>query len=175
MLLPFAEYFPLPSFDLLRRSFGRVREFTPGPVATPLETRAGSALVSICNEAMFGRVVRARMAPGESYLVNLTNDTWVPDMEFAEHQFNIATMRAVEQKRYLVRASTSGPSGIVDPYGRVLKRTDAFSDAVLTGAIRSRSDVTVYHRFGDLFAWICLAAVVAVAVIFRRRGARLVS
>jgi apolipoprotein N-acyltransferase len=175
VLLPFAEYFPLPNFDLLRRSFGRVREFTPGPVTTPLETRAGSALVSICNEAMFGRVVRARMAPGASYLVNLTNDTWVPDMEFAEHQFNIATMRAVEQKRYLVRASTSGPSGIVDPYGRVLKRTDAFSDAVLTGAIRSRSDVTVYNRFGDLFAWICLAGVVAVVVIFRRRKVSLVS
>lgn len=173
VLLPFAEYFPLPNLDLLRRAFGRVREFTPGVSVEPLHTRAGDALVSICNEAMFGRVVRARMTSGAGYLLNLTNDTWIPDDEFAEHQFNIAAMRAVEQKRYLVRASTSGPSGIVDPFGRVVERSATFSEAVVTGRIYARDDVTFYAGFGDLFAWLCVVtvvAVVALTVVGRRRS-----
>jgi len=166
-LLPFAEYFPFGSIDYLRRSFGRVGEFTAGRDPGPLPTRAGVAGVAICNEAMFASVVGERIRAGATYLVNLSNDTWIQDTEFAEQQFNLVSMRAVEQRRYLVRASTSGPSGIVDPFGRITARTRPFSADFVAGRVRAIEAKSFYGRHGDLFAGACLVAVLGFWLIRR--------
>ena len=68
------------------------------------------------------------------------------------------SVRAIEQRRYLVRASTSGPSGIVDPWGRVHGRTAPLSRATVSGWVQPRQERTVYARVGDLFAIACLGA-----------------
>lgn len=163
-LLPFAEYFPFGSINFLRRSFGRPREFTPGEESGPVTTRAGLAGVVICNEAMFPRVVRARVAAGAQYLINLSNDTWVQDPEFALHQFDIASLRAIEMRRYLVRASTSGPSGFVDAHGRIHQRTQAHAAEWTTGVLRASDYQSAYARYGDVFATLCLVVSVLVAI-----------
>ena len=155
-LLPFGEYFPLASLDFLRRRFARVREFAPGAPSPPLPTAIGAAGVTICNEAMFPEIAAERVRAGAAYLVDPANDTWLTP-KFSAQQFDIVTLRAVEQRRYLVRASTSGPSAIVDPFGRVLQRTAFFSETALTGNIRASTVVTPYCRFGDLFALACTA------------------
>ncbi len=164
-LLPFAEYFPLAGASLLKRSFGRVRQFTPGRPSGPLPTRAGAAGVVICNEAMFPRIVRRRVLEGAGFLVNLANDSWIPSREFAEHQFDTISMRAIEFRRYLVRASTSGPSAVVTPSGRVQARTEPLTRTYLRGRIRTLAGWTVYARFGDAFAWLCLVAAAAGALL----------
>jgi apolipoprotein N-acyltransferase len=64
-LLPFAEYFPL-SIDALARRFGRVRQFTAGGPAAPLDTDAGRAGVLICNEAFYGRLPRSVSSPARA-------------------------------------------------------------------------------------------------------------
>ena len=170
-LLPFAEYFPFGGVGLLRRQFARVREFVPGGRARVLPTVAGAAGVLICNEAMFGEMAGDRVRAGADYLVTLANDSWLGDRMYAEEAFDMARLRAVEQRRYLVRASTSGPSAIVDPSGRVVARTADDSRATLTGAIRPSKGLTLYARYGDAFGALC--AVVPLAVILVRRvGAR---
>jgi len=166
-LLPFAEYFPFGGVELLRRQFARVREFVPGGRARILPTVAGAAGVLICNEAMFGEMAADRVRAGADYLVTLANDSWLGDRMYAEEAFDMARLRAVEQRRYLVRASTSGPSAIVDPLGRVLARTADDSQATLTGAIRPSKGLTVYARYGDAFGLLC--AIVPLAVILVRR------
>ena len=168
-LLPFAEYFPLEGLDLLRRRFARVREFTPGAATPPLPTPAGTAGVMICNEAMFAQTSAARVRAGASYLVNLANDTWVGDPKFAAIVFDTVALRAVEQRRYLVRASTSGPSGIVDPLGRVTAVTQPDTRAVLTGMVVPAASRTVYSGVGDLFAALCTMTAM-VALLMRRHG-----
>jgi len=169
-LLPFAEYFPFSSMGLLRRDFGRVREFTPGNPTAPLPTVAGPAGVVICNEAMFPDIVRARVAGGASYLVVLSNDSWLGDAQFAAEAFDMARMRAIEQRRYLVRASTSGPSAIVDPGGRVQVALAPFTADFITGTIASRNAISFYGRHGDIFTLGCALAV-AVGLIMALRGA----
>lgn len=156
LLVPFAEHFPFGGIDFLRRRFARVREFAPGPASAALPTRAGPAGVLICNEAMLPEVARARVAAGAAWLVSPSNDSWVPSAEFAELQFDVVRMRAVEQRRFLVRASTSGPSAIVDPQGRVLARTNAFERAAIEGEIAPASGRSVYGRIGDVFGFGCL-------------------
>jgi apolipoprotein N-acyltransferase len=76
----------------------------------------------------------------------------------------MASLRAVEQGRYLARAANTGITGIVDPYGRVLARTGLFEAASLVGEVRFLTGQTLYARAGDLFAYACaLAALAALA------------
>lgn len=168
-LLPFAEYFPLPQLDVLQRNFGRVREFTPGGPAPPLPSVAGPAGVLICNEAMFPDVAARRVRAGAELLVNLANDSWISDAQYAELALDMSVFRAVEQRRYVIRSSTSGPSAIIDPQGRIRARTEAGSEATLRGVVERRRTLTPYARLGDLFVVLC--GVLAGVGVWRGRGA----
>jgi apolipoprotein N-acyltransferase len=158
-LVPFAEYFPFAGLESLQRRFARIRVFTPGDGAPLLRTAAGPAGVTICNEAMFPEIPAARVRAGATYLVDPANDTWLSPA-FSAQQFEIVSLRTVEQRRYLVRASTSGPSAIVDPYGRVVMRTEFFTKTAIAGEIRPSTVRTAYSRVGDLFGILCAAIAV---------------
>jgi apolipoprotein N-acyltransferase len=95
--------------------------------------------------------------------VNPSNDSWVPDAGFAWQQFDIAALRAIEQRRYLLRVSDSGPSGVVDPQGRVVAHTEALTRDVLHAAVAPTTTRTPYARVGDAFGVAC-AIVVALAL-----------
>jgi apolipoprotein N-acyltransferase len=169
-LLPFMEYFPL-GVDVVRRHFARVREFTPGAPTPPLPTRLGPAGILVCNEAMLPQLAGKRIAEGAAFLVNPSNDSWAANRGFAQHLFDIASMRAVEQRVYLVRISDSGVSALVDPYGRTVVRTQPLESGIafasLAPPVPRRS---VYGRVGDLFAGLCTAAVAFALLRARRRG-----
>ncbi|MEO6026879.1 MAG: apolipoprotein N-acyltransferase [Candidatus Binatia bacterium] len=171
-LVPFAEYFPLAGDGLLRRQFGKVREFVPGSVTAqaPVATPAGAAGVMICNEAMLADPARARVRAGATWLVTLTNDSWVGRRHYAEIALAMVRLRAVETRRWLVRASTSGPSAIIDPAGRIVDRLPFAEAGVVRGAIAARRDLTIYARIGDVFAWACalLTALMVARVVVDR-------
>lgn len=168
-LLPFAEYFPLPQLDFLRRDFGDVRELTASQHAALLPSPVGPAGVLICNEALFGADARDRVRAGATVLINLSNDSWMNDRKFSDIAFDMSALRAVEQRRFLVRASTSGPSAIVDPLGRVTARSALFSTGVVTGRIAPMTLRTVYADIGDIFAYACAGITVAAILLFTRR------
>jgi apolipoprotein N-acyltransferase len=163
-LLPFAEYFPLGSVGLLQRQFGRVREFTPGATSPPLPTVAGPVGVVVCNEALFAEPSRERVRDGAELLFALANDSWVGEVKYAEQATAMTVVRAIEQRRWLARASTAGPSALVAPTGRVVARSTNGTSAVVAGAVGRTTTMTLYGRVGDLFAIACgIAALVAVA------------
>jgi apolipoprotein N-acyltransferase len=173
-LVPFTEYPPLARFDFVRRRFEGVRFFSFGAPTAPLSTRAGPAGALLCNEGMLPELAARRVAEGAAFLVNPSNDTWIPSRRFADHLFDIVRLRAVEQRRWLVRASTSGPSAIVDPWGRVQARSAPFEPAVVTGWIVPRAGRSLYGRIGDAFGFACVAALGIAWAAARRapRGAR---
>ncbi len=156
VLLPFAEYYPLGSRVFMRRDFSVGTEMVPGEATRPLDTRAGRAGVLICNEVFFPSVTSRRVRGGAEYLVNPANDSWFGDLQYSLQAFDMARLRAVEQRRYLVRASTAGPSAIIDPLGRIQAKTLPFEKGWIQGRIAPRDDETPYGRVGDLFAWTCL-------------------
>lgn len=168
-LVPFGEYFPFGSVALLRRRFGPAREYSPGRGGAPLPTAAGPAGVLLCNEAMLPEVASERVAAGAAYLVNPSNDTWIPGDAFAALQFDIVALRAVEQRRNLVRASTSGPSALVDSVGRVHGRTKAFERTTTAGVLRPLQGRTIYGTLGDAFAVGCLVLAAGAWIATRTR------
>ncbi len=168
-LLPFAEYFPLGAVELLRRRFARVREFTPGGQAALLPTAAGQAGVLVCNESMFPRLATNRTREGAEYLAVLSNDTWIGHRQYSEMQLAVAAFRAVEQRRFVVRASTAGPSAVIDPLGRVTVSTEMFERETIVGRISASRELTLYARGGDWFAVLCVVLSLLAVVVGRRQ------
>jgi apolipoprotein N-acyltransferase len=167
-LVPFAEYFPLGD-GLLRRQFGKVREFTPGHLQAPMATPVGTAGVLICNEAMVGATARARVRDGAAWLVTLTNDSWVGRRHYADIALAMVRARAVETRRWLVRASTSGPSAIVDPAGRIVDRVPFGTAGTVRASIEPRTDHAPYATVGDVFAWGCVLLTIGIQVVIHRK------
>jgi apolipoprotein N-acyltransferase len=81
----------------------------------------------------------------------------------------MARFRAVENGRYLVRAANTGITAVVDPRGRVLERTSLFVPAVVVRDVPFVAEQTFYSRRGDVFAWACLGAAVALSGVALRR------
>jgi apolipoprotein N-acyltransferase len=169
-LLPFAEYFPLRFIGLLRRNFERVRYFTPGDGRTLLQTRAGPAAVVICFEAIFPEIVREQTRGGARILFNLSNDVWLGRGVGQAQHLAMVVLRAVENRLWVVRATTTGMSAIIDPVGRIRTHSALNKEAVLNGTIAPLQVDTFYKRFGDVFAYACVAVAcgLLVAALVRR-------
>ncbi|MBZ5554831.1 MAG: apolipoprotein N-acyltransferase [Acidobacteriia bacterium] len=156
-LVPFGEYVPLRRYlSFAGKLTQEVSDFSAGDRFTlsPLhENRAG---IFICYEAIFPDLVRRFTAAGAEVLINITNDGWYGDSSAPYQHFEMSRVRAIENRRYLVRAANTGISAIVDPYGRIITRTKLNTQVVLHGEIEYRTDRTFYVRFGDVFAWLCV-------------------
>jgi apolipoprotein N-acyltransferase len=164
-LVPFSEYIPALSSDWMQRQIDGARTFEAGaPNPLPLETEIGRVGVLICNEAMLPEIAAARVRNGAEILVSPSNDSWIRGRAFGEHMLAVVGLRSIEQRRYLIRASTAGPSAVVDPWGRVTARTESSTEATLRGGVMPQTSLTVYGRFGDAFAMCCLLVVGGVLV-----------
>jgi apolipoprotein N-acyltransferase len=161
VLFPFAEYYPLRLDAFVGRSFDGAYQFTPGAPSPPLPTAAGPAAVVTCNEALFPRIVNGRIAEGGQIILNLANDGWLGVYRYSDRVVDMVALRAVEHRRYAVRASSSGGSAVIAPSGRVIARSKPFAAEVLRASIGPRADATPYGRVGDVFAGLCVLAFVA--------------
>jgi apolipoprotein N-acyltransferase len=177
-LVPFGEYMPrLPlvgSVGPFERLVESVSDFSPGDEPAVGDVMGARVGAFICYEAIFPSLVRRFTANGAQVLVNVTNDGWYGTSSAPYQHFAMARFRAVENRRFLIRAANTGISAIVDPFGRVVARTELFETRHLAGEISAISDETFYSRHGDVFAWtvVGLAAVLAGAAERRLRSAR---
>jgi apolipoprotein N-acyltransferase len=86
----------------------------------------------------------------------------------------MAVFRAVENRRYLVRAANTGISAIVTPDGEIVNASPLFSPAVGAGVVEPVAEVSVYTRYGDVFAWGAVAVSISaglVSIVARRHRA----
>ena len=174
-LVPFGEYVPLRGllFFVDRMVRGAIADFAPGARLDPLPTPLGPAATFICYEAILPEVVRSIARRGAVFLVNLTNDGWYGRSAAPSQHLAMAVARAVENRRFMVRAANTGVSAVIDPYGRVLARTRLEEQAVLIAAVAPRRDATFYARHGDWLAWCCAiltALHAALRAAFARQG-----
>ncbi len=156
-LLPFAEFLPWP-FQVFSR-WWPVPSVVAGDQSAPLLLPNTRFAVAICYEALFPGVFRQALNEGAEFLVILTNDVWLGDTNGPWQPLQSAVLRAVESRRWLVRAANSGVSAVIAPSGRIMAQTELFTAATLHKQITLRQDLTFYTRWGDWFVFICLAGV----------------
>ena len=168
-LVPFGEYVP---FSRLLYFVGPIVEavsaFTPGTDAVLLPVRGHVASTAICYEVIYSSLMRSFVTGGSELLTTITNDAWYGWSSAAFQHWQQASLRSIEQGRYLARAANTGISGFVDPYGRVLQSSNMFQSAVMVEDLRFIKERTIYSRIGDLVGWLSVAFTLATLVATRR-------
>ena len=165
-LVPFGENFEfLPRWvrSLLRSMDLPYSSFSPGAEDQPLPTAAGYSVgVSICYEDAFGSEI-LRTLPQAAFLVNVSNDGWFGRSIALPQHLEIARMRALETGRYLLRATNTGITAIVDGGGRVLARAPVGEASVLEGDLQPMRGATPVSRWDD-------AGVLLLGLLFAAAG-----
>jgi apolipoprotein N-acyltransferase len=185
--VPFAESVPFFEYPAVREFFRKVvglwNIWTMGnrytiyrvPLAMGGELAFGTP---ICFEDAFASHCRGYLLRGADLLLNITNDSWSKTWSAEIQHFQVARFRAVENRRVLVRSTNGGVSGVIGPKGEVSGRMPFFESTWRTVEVpiyRERG-FTMYTRYGDWFAWLLLAVLLATlvgsAILTKKRAAQ---
>ncbi len=174
-LVPFGEYEPFPLIHRVVRSLSsEVGGFHPGSTVAVGRLPSGYRFgVFICYESIFPGEIRRFAANGAQLLINISNDGWFGRSAAPEQHLRMARVRAVENRRWLLRVTNNGFSASVDPYGRIVARIPADIRQAADLPYDFRTETTLYTRFGDWFVWLCVfisAILLVVGVPSRRRS-----
>ena len=163
-LTPWAEGppWPLASLGVWKPPPGA---YSPGAPLDLPELRGHPFGVSICSEAIDARPIREQVARGATFLVNVANDGWFDGRPAVRQHAVAAALRAVENRRELVRVTATGVSQIVGPDGVVRAEIASGVADAIADRVGLHDTITLYTRVGDAFAWLCVAAVIAAAVL----------
>ncbi len=155
-LVPFGEYIPFkklfPFIETITRDVG---EFSPGRDYRILKIGNHPSNAVICFEAVFPALVRRFVFMGSRLTVNLTNDGWYGRSAAPYQHLAIARLRAVENRRYLLRAANSGISAVIEPSGNIQASTGLFQEQICMGRFAFLSGKTLYTRYGDVLVFLC--------------------
>lgn len=174
VLVPFGEYVPFQRLiPFVRKLVVGIGDFQAGSDAVVLPVGASARVgVLICYEGIFPELSREFVRRGADILVNITNDAWFGRTSAPAQHLSMLTFRAIENRVSIVRAANTGFSGFIGRDGRILERTELFTEAVRTASINWTRWKTLYTEWGDLFAQVCFGLTVLLlgyAAVFRRR------
>ncbi len=157
-LVPFGEYIPwrrwLTFVNTITAEIGdfqRGREYSVGHLP------GGSFSVFICYEAVLPDQIRQFARHGARLFINLSNDGWFGHTAALEQHLAQARVRAVENRRWILRATNTGLTASIGPYGRIVAMLEPDRRAALIAPYAFREDVTFYTRWGDWLAWLAIA------------------
>jgi apolipoprotein N-acyltransferase len=172
ILLPFGEYLPLESLvDWPTWFIPRLYYVMPGDGPKIFQMSQGHRFgVIICWENLFSGYVRQVVHNGARWVIHISNDHWFGPTA-APRQHNAATvLRAVENRTPVLVASNTGPSEIIDAYGRIMARqAGLFTEGFVVAEIGLNRQRTFYTRYGDLFAFGAIIVVVFSVLLKKKR------
>lgn len=175
-LVPFGEYMPMR--DILTVVLPFMTELNmleddlaAGKHSEVLETKHGSIGRLICFDSIYPDLARKSVADGAEYILLSTNDSWYRDSASAYQHNSHAVLRAVENRRYVVRAASTGISAIISSDGEITDMLDPLTKGYITASIHRNTQRTLYSYVGDIIVLPCLIFIAFLTVkdIFVRR------
>jgi apolipoprotein N-acyltransferase len=155
-LVPWGEYIPYKTFFSFAKNLTQAAgDMTHGWRRVVFSSGGHSFGVFICYEEIFGDEIRLFAKRGAQVLVNISNDGWYGDTCAPWQTLNMSRMRAVENRRWLLRDTNTGITTIIDPYGRLTASVQRHALTSLAARYGYRSDLTFYTVHGDIFAGMC--------------------
>jgi apolipoprotein N-acyltransferase len=158
-LMPFSEENPLREVVAIGAD-----RYTRGNQARPLRSTSAAIGVLLCSEVIHPGHVRELVRAGAQLLANPSNDDWLGNGGAGRQLLDAVSMRAIENRRWIVRSSVNGYTGVVDPYGRVRGLVPHAEPAVLLAQVSASDVTTPYQRFGDVAPQLAVAALVLFSV-----------
>ncbi len=147
ILLPFGETGNI--YPLMGGYYRAPSDFAAGYGRKTRRVAGEHAGFAICFEAVYPGHFRRAVAEGAVFLINISNDAWFGRGAMPQLHLDIARLRAVENRRCLLRASNSGVSAIIDATGKILHRTELFERAGTGGSFHLLDEKTIYTGAGD--------------------------
>ena len=173
-LVPFGEFMPFKNWlgPLVEMFEVPMSDFSRGDHPRPLlAVGPRQAGVSICYEDAFPAEV-AQALPEAEYLINVSNDAWFGDSLAPHQHLEIARMRALETGRFLVRATNTGISAIIDDRGRLAASLPSFVRGGVGAEVQPRQGSTPFVRVGNWLAIGLALAFVGAGWRLSRRSSR---
>ena len=168
-LVPFGEYIPFKEWlYFVSPLVQRFTDFDAGTGTVLLPVGGHAISTAICYEVVYPSLIREAVVSGSELLTTITNDGWYGQSSAPYQHFAMASMRAIEQGRYLARAANTGVSGVVDPYGRVVRRSAIFEQFGLVEEVRLLTSRTIYSVIGDAVAYVSIALTLFALVLWRK-------
>jgi apolipoprotein N-acyltransferase len=156
-LVPFGEYVPFGRYlPFIEKLVAGVGDFTAGTAGQVIPMDGTQLGVQICYEIIFPDICRRMVKNGADLIINITNDAWYGRTSAPYQHFSMTVLRAVENRRSLVRSANTGISGFIDPSGRIRETTGLFVEAAPVYRVPVFTGRTLYNRTGDLFAKCCV-------------------
>jgi apolipoprotein N-acyltransferase len=175
-LVPWGEYIPFKEFFSFAKNLTQqAGDMTHGWRRIVFSSGGHTFGVFICYEEIFGDEIRLFARHGAEVLINISNDGWYGDTCAPWQTLSMSRMRAVENRRWLLRDTNTGLTTIIDPYGRLTASVQRHALTSLAARYGYRSDLTFYTLHGDVFAYLCgiitvgMLAFLAVRVRLKRR------
>ncbi len=151
-LVPFGEYLPLKPLLGVILDFLKIpmSDFSPGERKAPLLLAKNIPIgISICYEDTFGEEV-IRALPEAKVLVNVSNDAWFGDSLAPHQHLQMARMRALESGRYMLRATNTGISAVINEKGKIVARSPQFEAVALSANISLFEGSTPFVIWGNI-------------------------
>ncbi|HMI52329.1 MAG TPA: apolipoprotein N-acyltransferase [Candidatus Saccharimonadales bacterium] len=169
-LVPFGEYEPFPLIHRVVSSVSsEVGGFRKGTQHNVGQLGDQKFAAFICYEAIFPGEVREFAKSGANLFINISNDGWFGKSAAAEQHIRMARVRAVENRRWILRSTNSGITASIDPYGRIHSPVGRDVRAAVDLPYDFRTDTTIYTRFGDWAAWLSvLISAILLLTTFRK-------
>lgn len=178
VLLPFGEYMPFSRYsEWLRGLNGPFVELTPGTipqVLTYTTSQGVTVKVSplVCYEDILPSLGKTATQLGAELLVNQTNDAWFGDSVAPYQHHMIATFRAIENRRFLLRSTNTGLTAVVGPTGNTLASLLPFTEAVLPMEISLLNYRSFYTNTPVEELITVLAGISTIIILLRSRRCR---
>ena len=171
-LVPFSEYVPWRDFFWFAKNLtGLAGDFRSGTRYAVGDLPGGYFSTFICYEAVFPNEVRRFVLGGANLLINLSNDGWFGRSAAPAQHLGMARVRAVEERRWLLRDTNNGFTVSVDPYGRIVASMAPDIRGELDAPYAFRGDTSLYARWGDWLPETCavIGLLLLLAASFRPR------
>jgi apolipoprotein N-acyltransferase len=156
-LVPFAEYIPLSGkFSSLKKlNFGQ-GNFTSGKEYTVFKLDSAKFSNIICYESSMPVIVRKLVKNGAQFITIQANDGWLGKSAGPYQHFELAKLRAIENRVPIVRCANTGISGVINPIGIVQHKIPLGKKSIIKADILPAQNLTFYTKYGEVFAILCI-------------------
>ncbi len=121
---------------------------------------------TVCYESVYGGFVAAQVEKGAEFISIITNDGWWGDTPGYKQHASFARLRAIENRRCIVRSANTGQSCIVNQKGDILHQTPYWEEAGFNAKIKINNKLTFYSSFGDYLGWLGVFSFVLIILKF---------
>jgi len=173
-LVPFGEFIPFADFMAKFLPFvgefdSGTSELTEGTEAIVIETNCGTISPSVCFDSIFPQFAREGVLNGSELIAVVTNDSWFNDSNGIYTHLRHAQLRAIENRRYVLRAANTGISAFIDERGKIIEETPPLTVDIIINTVYSIDSLTLYTRTGDIILYISFVLVLLFIIDYIRR------